>query len=92
MVILTPERGDTMPRYKNLSGSSYTFFGVLFHPNQVHDVPGIIEHRHFVITDEPETEDITSKPETKTDVIPSFAQVLETPQEDTKRSRRSKGE
>ena len=50
-----------MPRYKNCSGSSYQFYGVVFHPSDVHDVPGSISHKKFIVTNEPETPIADSK-------------------------------
>lgn len=44
-----------MPKYKNCSGSSYMYYGVMFHPYEVHEVPGYISHPKFITTDEPET-------------------------------------
>ena len=44
-----------MPKYKNCSGSSYMYDGVMFHPYEVHEVPGYISHPKFITTDEPET-------------------------------------
>lgn len=44
-----------MLRYKNCSGSTYKFYDVVFHPFEVHEVVGAINHPKFVITDEPIT-------------------------------------
>ena len=82
-----------MPKYKNCSGSSYMFYGVKFRPWSVHDVPGTISHPKFVVTDEPETE--PEQVETaKADVTTAETnqQIPLVEQEETKRSRRSKGE
>lgn len=82
-----------MPKYKNCSGSSYIFYGVMFHPWDVHDVPGTISHPKFVVSDDPETR--SEKVETaKADVTTTEAnqQIPFVEQEETKRSKRSKGE
>lgn len=92
-----------MPKYKNCSGSSYRFYGVLFHPNEVHFVPGSISHPKFIVTDEPETgttaeksEKIDAKAaETSENEVAQQIPVTETEEttEGTKRGRRStKGE
>ncbi len=97
-----------MPRYKNCSGSSYRFYGVLFHPWSVHEVPGSISHPKFVVTSDPETMDeITEKAninnfentESEHNVSETTAiqQLLSgeadsASNEGTKRGKRSKGE
>ena len=81
-----------MYRYKNCSGSAYTFYGVLFPPYEVHEVSGIIPHDKFVITDEPLTE---SKKETKVEATESKETITPIPildTEETKRSRKQKGD
>ena len=50
-----------MPRYKNCSGSTYKFYGVVFNPMDVHEVPSSISHPKFIITNEPETESTHEK-------------------------------
>jgi len=51
-------------RYRNISNSTLTFYGVTFAPGDVKDVPGAINAAQFIRTDEPVTEDA---PENKAD-------------------------
>ena len=79
-----------MPKYKNCSGSTYSFYGVVFHPWDVHEVPGTISHAKFVTTTEPETSAKTETVNTETTV--DTQQTPSTETEDTKRSRKQRGE
>lgn len=91
-----------MFKYKNCSGSTKQYYGVIFHPSDVHTVPASISDPKFVLTDEPETSEKTSTVNTSTvkaeTTQPENTETQFTPQplipeqEEVKRSRRSKGE
>lgn len=42
--------------YKNLSNTTKTFYGVAFKPNEVHEVPGCINHPKFLRVDSKSSE------------------------------------
>lgn len=49
--------------YKNTSHSQMTFYGVVFKPGDVKEVPGYINHPKFARVTKPETKNIKSQSE-----------------------------
>lgn len=51
--------------YKNTSHSQMKFYGVVFKPGDVKEVPGYINHPKFVMVPEPKVEVKVEKPQSK---------------------------